>query len=274
MALELKTLALTEGFILHVVHVAGTRMIEQGTDGLSRAELQLGSLLDKEANRVPLHRDPTTRSPAVLEWVASWLGEKPKMCAPKDWFYEGHMPGTRVWALPPAAALEALEELSMARLKRAEEVSAIVLVPALLRPEWFRRFVRTVDLYFAVPPGTPFWPSNMHEPLIVGFSLPFLRFEPWEWKRVPFMVGLARTLSGLHKTDYIRAGDILRKFWRARTRATSLPESVVREVLHAPSWNRFLGLSGEGRRRRRNDSAGRGEKFPGSKTRGPLDVPF
>jgi hypothetical protein len=56
--LELKLLALKEGFALHIVHITGTGMIQKGADGLSRAEAQLGSLLDEEVNVVPLHLNP------------------------------------------------------------------------------------------------------------------------------------------------------------------------------------------------------------------------
>ena len=44
LVLELKKLQMQYSFILYVVHVSGTRMIEQGTDGVSRGELQAGAL--------------------------------------------------------------------------------------------------------------------------------------------------------------------------------------------------------------------------------------
>jgi hypothetical protein len=53
-------------------------------------------------------------------------------------------------------------------------------------------------------------------------------------------VGIARTLAGVPKHDHELGRDILRKFWRARARTTSLSEGVVREMLHAPTWNKFL----------------------------------
>jgi hypothetical protein len=253
---DLKKLSLDKGFLLHIVHVAGTRMIQQGTIGLLRGELHLGGLLGKMENVVPLHLDPMTRSAALGSWLESWLGEIPDVCTPKDWFYQGHKPGKKVWSLQPAAAIEALEELALARLKRMEEISSLVLVPALLWPEWSRHFVKTVNLY--IPAGSPVWPAMMHEALIVGLSLPFVRYSPWEWRRVPFLVGMARTLSGVHKNDHELGRDISRKFWRARARTTSLPEGVVREMLDAPTCNNFLGLSGKGCRWERNDGKPRG----------------
>jgi hypothetical protein len=84
MVLELKMLALREGFVTHIVHIAGTQMIMQGTDRLSRGELQLGSLLNQQANTVPLHLDPITRSLALIKWLETWMGTKPDICTPAN----------------------------------------------------------------------------------------------------------------------------------------------------------------------------------------------
>jgi hypothetical protein len=229
MAFELRLLALEAGFTLHVIHVAGTCLIDQGVDPLSRGERQLRGLIDPAKNTVPLHLHPIERSPVLLCWVANWTGVPVAaldVCAPVDRPHRGHMPGLKVWSLPPGAALYALEELAMTRLKRMEEVSAIILVPMLMSPSWFRRFIRSVDVYFVVKAGAPCWPAAMHEPLMIGLSLPLLRHQPWEWRRVPFMVDLGRTLSGMHKTDPLRGLDLLRTFWAAWTRAHSMPEDV------------------------------------------------
>jgi hypothetical protein len=245
--IDLRVLALQVGFDLRLIHIAGTRMISQGTDGLSRGELQLGSLLDTSTQVVPLHLDPITRTKGGLStWVWDWTGLDAKLlpvATPIDWMHQAHLPGSWIWTLPPAAALYALEELALARLKRGESVGAIVLIPSLMKPEWFRRFVRTVDIYFAIPVGCPCWPADMHESLTVGLVFPLLRCEPWHWRRVPFMVGLGRALSAMHKTDYDAARDFLRKFWAARARAACLPKCVVRPLLLQPNYHPFLSLS-------------------------------
>jgi hypothetical protein len=259
---DLRLFALKAGFILHVVHVAGTRMIDEGTDGLSRGELHMGGLTDKALQIVPLHLDPIERSADVLPWLRSWFfnpGQPLRVAEPVDWPYNAHQPThTWVWNLPPAAAIYALEELSMARLKREDKLTAVVLVPFLLSPEWFRRFSRLVDVYFFVRPGAPFWPTNMHEPLLIGFCFPLLRGEPWSWKRASFMVGLGRTLSRLHKTDHDAGGDLLQQFWAARHRAAAMPRGVVRDLLSREHAHPFLSLSGAGSRRGGVESSGRG----------------
>ena len=259
MVLDLRTLTIEEGFILHVVHVAGTRLIGQGADALSRGERQLRGLIDPEQNVVPLHLDPIQRSPVLKHWLGDWLGtsqEELRYCAPFDWPCNGHMPGLKIWSLPPAAALYALEELATARLKRMEQVSAVVLVPMLMAPDWLRRFIRVVDLYFVVPAGAPFWPADMHESLMIGLSLPLLRCDPWEWRDVSFMVALGRALSGMHKADDAVGLDLLRKFWAAYCRAIVMPPDVVRPMLQDPSYHRFLSLSGKRRGRKGVDGGG------------------
>jgi hypothetical protein len=75
-------------FILHVIWIAGTRMIQQGTDGLSQGEenglatcgLSLGGM-------VKLHLNAIKRSPALKDWIRGWwsTGRELLMMEPRDW---------------------------------------------------------------------------------------------------------------------------------------------------------------------------------------------
>jgi hypothetical protein len=201
---------------------------------------------------VPLHLDPVARSNVFKEWVSSWFelaGTPMRFAQPLDWPYNAHQPGAGwVWCLPPAAALYALEELAMVRVKCKEHVRAIVCVPLLLGTEWMRRFVRSVDVYFKVPAGCSFWPASMHEPLLIGLSLPFLRCEPWCWREANFMVGLGRTLSGLFKKDEHAGRDLLHKFWQATETARDMPPKLVRKLLSASYVHPFLGVASDRRK--------------------------
>jgi hypothetical protein len=59
MVLELWLLAIAGNFVLRLVHIAGTRMIELGINALSQGELHLGALADATLSRViPLHLHP------------------------------------------------------------------------------------------------------------------------------------------------------------------------------------------------------------------------
>jgi hypothetical protein len=123
LATELRMLTLVGNFVLNIFHVAGTRMIEIGVDGLSRGEKHIGALADTPQSAAPLHLSPTERSPALKAWLREWLDADLRITKPKDWFHDAQQLGqergseTWVWDLPPGAALPALEELGTARLK-------------------------------------------------------------------------------------------------------------------------------------------------------------
>ena len=133
-------------FILHIVHVAGTRMIGEGTDGLSRGEIMADALMDDFAHRVPLENFALGRSPNLGLWLKDWIDLSFKVATPEDWFWGAqHLldfssPAqyvTWVWDIPPAAAPHILEELAMARSKRHETLRGVVLIPRLMHPYWF-----------------------------------------------------------------------------------------------------------------------------------------
>jgi hypothetical protein len=69
----LRVLEMTAALRLHVIHVAGTRMIHQGTDGLSRGLLTDGIFsTDSMKFHIPLHLSAVERQPSLVEWVQSW----------------------------------------------------------------------------------------------------------------------------------------------------------------------------------------------------------
>jgi hypothetical protein len=253
MITELRLLTLEGNFVLHIYHIAGTRMIQSGIDGLSRGDLHLTALEKSIQVLMPLHLSPTQRSPSLKNWLRSWLDADFSICSPKDWFHVAQQAGqwdtsivsvTWVWDLPPAAAIHAIEELGVARLKRHNILRGVVLVPMLLHNEWFRRFIKTVDVYFTIPSGSiPEWPKEMHEPLTVGLYLPLFRHQPWDWKRVPFMVPFGSAMSTMHKESDSLTRDILRKFWNSSTRVAALPKRLVCDMLQNASWRRFLSIS-------------------------------
>jgi hypothetical protein len=92
--LRLKKAEIQHGFILHMVHVAGTRMIEQGTDGLSRGSFLEGVLAGKDMlSFADLSLSAIQRFPKVLDYVQSWLAPvvgEGKLLKEEEWFVEGH----------------------------------------------------------------------------------------------------------------------------------------------------------------------------------------
>jgi hypothetical protein len=250
---ELRLLALRGNFVVNIFHISGTRMIEIGVDALSHGEMHLGDLGSIPLSAAPLHMSPVQRAPGLAAWVRSWLDSSATIATPSDWFHDAQQWGAQyaeqpvsqswVWDLPPAAAIHALEELGVARLKRHELLRGVVLIPNLLQHEWHRRFIRVVDVYFQIAPGSIVeWPTSMHEPLTIGLFFPLLRFRPWSWKRVPFMAALGVTLSTMYKVSDPDAGRVLREFWRRALGAPFMPKSLVSELLQGSSWRRFLNL--------------------------------
>ncbi len=133
--LSLRKLQMHRGLQLHMIHIAGLRMIAQGTDGLSRGspsgEVMTGSNL---LQFVPLHLDaPSRQGNTLKEWVSGWFsGSDPILfLSPRDWFIEGQRHSTCVWTPPPAAADVALEQLAYSIHKRPYH-SHLVLIPRLM----------------------------------------------------------------------------------------------------------------------------------------------
>jgi hypothetical protein len=80
---------------VHIIHVAGKRMIEQGTDGLSRGCLTDGVMVGKDMTSfVPLHQGAIERSRELLPWLQEGIGhakdQKLEVLEPEDWFEKGH----------------------------------------------------------------------------------------------------------------------------------------------------------------------------------------
>ena len=254
LVLRLQRVALDYSIILHVIHVAGTRMIAQGTDGCSRGVLMEGVMAGQGMlSFIDLDKSACERSPSLLPWIRSWCGRPDlKPLTPAEWYVEGHgiIGGHRdkrnvwipdheeancmhLWAPAPSIADAMLEELLKARHKRTDTWH-IVVIPRLMAPRWRRLFHKVVDLNFAVDAGNEFWPSDMFEPLFVGVIFPFIRHRPWQLKRAPLMVGMGRKLRQMCKEGDFAPGCLLRKLLRLPRRLDRLPPGVARGVLHMP----------------------------------------
>ena len=200
-----------------IIHVADTRMIEQGTDGLSRGDLLEGVLNGKRMlSFIPLHLFALDREPGLKDWISSWTGsgrkETIEFLSPDECFWRGHdiygyhenydgrkLPnykkGNFVWTPPPAAARQALEELRQAR-HNCQGSTHLFVVPHLMTPEWKTQLYKTADLIFTLPFGDEHWPASHHESLTIAVCFPYLRREPWELKSSPL---IGRMAGELHK---------------------------------------------------------------------------
>lgn len=154
--------------LLNVIHIAGTCMIAQGVDGLSRGDLCEGVLAGAQMLFLPLHLSVIQRQPTVLEWVRDWIGDSSLISLePEDWFERGQgfhggshclcrlwsphesLDSWLSWTPPPAAADVAIEELMFSRHK-GMHLNHVVVIPCLSIQ---RNLHKVSDLAFKIPAG-------------------------------------------------------------------------------------------------------------------------
>ena len=90
LVLRLRQAEMRHDFNLHVVHMAGTRMIKQGTDGLLRGSLLEGVMAGKDMIAyVDLSRTAFQRHPPIMDFVKSWVTPTFKqvhVLSAQEWF--------------------------------------------------------------------------------------------------------------------------------------------------------------------------------------------
>ena len=225
-------------FTLHVYHVAGTRMIASGIDGLSRGDKSEGIARGVSVlNFIPIHQSPIERSIKVLDWITSWwdnsLGELHRM-TPEDWFGRVMEKGNFLWDVPPGGGEVAVEQLC-AHTHGRPESHHIFLIPRLCTCHWRKQLLKVCDVVLTIQPKFPFWPSNMHEPLLVGIHFPLLppisKFRPWKLKHTEFVEEFRSNLHRVQTTSEQVDWNILREFQLRARSIPSLPDGLARELL-------------------------------------------
>ena len=248
--IRLKAMVMKHGAKLHIFHIAGTRMIEQGTDGVSRGFLAQGIMAGEPMlSFIPIHLTAFERSPLLETWVRSWSASEALSLSPDDWFEEGHdIAGwqtfkgdlferpvlkegrTYLWVPPPFAADVAMAELRKARIKR-QTSSHIFICPRLCCSLWLKQLYRACDFVFQVLPNSEVWNKQMHEPLIIGIVFPFIRAKPWQLRGSPKLLAVGRELRGLQDAKEMDRRNLLRKLWKECHGLRFMPENVVRRML-------------------------------------------
>ena len=237
---------------VQVIHVAGTRMVSQGTDGSSRGDMLEGVLQGREMlSYIPLHRSALEQESTLRDWFDTLLNQtkypKAEFLNPSDWFMRGHdivgfrknldgvtIPsyarGTFIWSPPPAAARIALEELRQARHKRQDSLH-LFLVPRLMSTEWRSQLYKSADLIFSLPAGHTHWGKTNHEPLTVAICFPYINRAPWELKGSPLMGRMAGKLCQLFEEDPSAGRYLLSKLLKASLRLNHMPFQQLHKVL-------------------------------------------
>ena len=168
---------------LQIIHVAGTRMIVQGTDGLSRGQVTEGVMTGKRILQfISLHLSAMHENPKLLCWFQYWCGHHQiQPLTPNQWFREGHghlsmkkrirgicepvfeSEGVYLWAPPPPAATDvAIDELCKTRHKRKGSTHLFV-VPRRWTYLWRRKLFCACDIRYLIAAGSPLWNEKEHD---------------------------------------------------------------------------------------------------------------
>ena len=209
------------GCILHVIHIAGTRMKFAGVDGLSRGDCMEGMMAGGKQpwDYVPLNEDADKRTGGrVTAWVNQWwhgldgkpwcqpderegqVWESSKLVKlePTDWFRLHEIPGHRLWVPPPAAMTAVMECFTEDHLVNPH-LAHVFVIPRFMTHLWRKHLFKDADLKFYVQAGAPFWPRSMHEPLTVVVVLPLAHVEnyrgPWKINGAPGADAFAKQLD-------------------------------------------------------------------------------
>lgn len=210
--LELTQLELKHQLAIHVVHVSGRRIIQQGTDGLLRGDHYQGAMADQPFERfIPLHLTALERSKKLKGWLTEYLRDlNPKFLEPDEWFEDSHDFGNFVWSPPPAAGDAIVEQLAKARLKRPEALH-VVVIPRLMTGCWRRHMRRGSDYVFELTQG-PWDIEEFYEPLLIFLCFPYRSHDPkhQEKRRLLDQYGWALH-QGMREISPSHRGHMLRK---------------------------------------------------------------
>ena len=245
--MELKRCQMLHEFMVHVIHVSGTRMISQGTDGVSRGDIKQVMTIDKPIRQlVPINISAMDLSATLREWMSSWCGGNALFLEPAQWFQDGHdirfdnssppprrmlhESGIYVWTPPPAIADVALEQLRHSRLKRQKSLH-VVVIPRLFVYLWRKQLHKAADLVVTPPLGLSFWPNDMHGPLLIAFCFLFCRFNPWCARGTLKLHAVERKLQEMWCTKNMDGRNLLRQLRMEMVKLPTMPEHVVRSVL-------------------------------------------
>ena len=238
-ALRLHKLQREGNLILHVVHIAGTRMKEWGVDGLSRGDLLDGMMAGKDPlSFIPLNKGADERSNgAVKRWISQWWNVWPTPLTemtPQLWFELRDVKGPRLWMPAPAAMEVVMEVFNEDRIAHPRNPHVFV-IPRLMTHLWRKNLGKDADLMFTVESNVNFWGSSQHEPLIFAIVLPFSYTPdysgPWLARSTPETLEWAAELNAGFKSKRRPHLDSVLKLDRTVREMWEHPEERGRVVL-------------------------------------------
>jgi hypothetical protein len=230
--LRIHKLQLHGGVFIHVIWYAGTRMIENGIDGLSRGDfsngiMSGGAMLDY----VPIGKTALERRPSLVDLLRTLAPPAVEftLLEPSMWFTKPfHEDGVFVWTPAPAIADVAFELLAESHQIRPWNTH-VFLAPSLMTSRWRKDLTKATDIRVTLPFCDVHWPkSSEHEPLTLAIAFPLLRRQPWRVKRASFLQQQGPALRQLPKSDFPLAWDRLRKLWLQVWEMEPVPSGLAR----------------------------------------------
>jgi hypothetical protein len=280
LVLRIKKLEMHNQAKVHIIHVSGERMKVQGSDGLSRGNLNIGVMAGmKMLEFVPIHLTALERTQCLQPWLVSFMGSSVEWLSSKDWFVRGHdlvegkfdknsdgfdipcvKSGTFVWTPAPCSAEVAIEELRKARHKR-QNSKHVFIVPRLMQPMWRKHLFKAADIVLTLKPGHPAWPIDMHEPLTIAFLFPFVSFKPWQLRGSPQLMALGKQLCEVWSEDPRGERPVLRKLWEYQEQLEAMPTKLACKVLCSQRVSEGSYCSSRKRRRSEMEKETRGTQI-------------
>ena len=150
---EVKDVEAQLGCHLEIVHVPGTLMIHQGTDGLSRGlwlapECRLHGINQHLFQAVPY----TT---ALGSWAVTMVGLRPStvwqpVTFTHNWRDPSLKHGLSIWTPPPECARQAITTYLSLWVQCSYDTSAIFLIPRILQKQWSRiiSHIRELGIFY------------------------------------------------------------------------------------------------------------------------------
>mmetsp|Transcript_13380 Transcript_13380/g.19133 ORF Transcript_13380/g.19133 Transcript_13380/m.19133 type:complete len:439 (-) Transcript_13380:1232-2548(-) len=189
---RLRLLELHQGLLPQVIWIAGNRMIQQGTDGVSRGDLNAGVLNGNNfLSLVPINKDAIERHSPLKDWILDILPENTKSGTMSNiletsstgwtWLYPKHWDTYSlvqdkthfIWITPPVIADVCLEMLTdLFHIKPCS--THLFVCPALMTPRWRKQLQKAADILINLVPLALHWPWRMFEPLTIVFIFPLL----------------------------------------------------------------------------------------------------
>lgn len=103
LVLEMQKMEMEKDLLIHIIHVSGSQMIRQGTDGMSQADHSSDVMNgDTMTQHIPLNETAFEQSRDLQNQFERYFDDlNLHYLEPKDWFDKFHDFGNFVWAPPP-----------------------------------------------------------------------------------------------------------------------------------------------------------------------------